>query len=134
MFGSLDISISALVAQRQRMETISANIANADAITDAKGNYNPFRRRIAVFAQGDPATGSDRGVHLQDIQLDQSPLRKVFDPSSRFADADGYVGMPNVDVVTEQINAMEAQRAYEANITMAETTKSMMSSVLRLMA
>ena len=74
MFGSLDISASALVAQRGRLNTISSNLANSNAIYDADGNYAPFRRRIAVFAPGDPASGSEQGVHLKEILLDQSPL------------------------------------------------------------
>lgn len=134
MFGALDITTSALVAQRRRADVISANAAGAFSLTDAQGNYNPYRRRIPVFATGDPATGSSQGVHLKEIRFDQSPLRKVYDPGSPFADERGYVGFPNVDLTTEQINAIEAERAYEANITMAEATKSMMSSAMRLLA
>lgn len=134
MFGSLDISTSALVAQRQRLEVISANIANANVTEDAQGNYKPYRARIPVFATGDPTTGGKMGVHMKDILISQSPLRKVYDPYSPHADAEGYVGMPNVDVTMEEINKIEASRAYEANITMAEATKSMFATALRLLA
>lgn len=116
------------------MEVIAANLANKDSIYDAKGNYSPFRRRVAVFAQGDPATGSDAGVHVQNILLDPSPLRKMYEPGHPNADAQGYVQYPNIDSSVEMINALEASRAYEANITAAEATKSMMQASLRLLA
>lgn len=134
MFGSLNISTSALVAQRTRMETIAANLANANAIYDADGNYAPYRRRVPVFEAGDPATGNDQGVHVREIMFDSAPFRKVLEPGHPHADEAGYVDYPNVNSVVERINALEASRAYEANITAAEATKSMMRTSLRLLA
>lgn len=134
MFGSLNTSTSALVAQRTRLETIAANMANANSIYDAQGNYEPYRRKIAVFAPGDPSTGSEQGVHVRDIMFDDAPLRKVYEPGHPEADEEGYVNYPNVDPTMEMINALEASRAYEANITAAEATKSMIRSSLRLLA
>lgn len=134
MFGALDISTSALVAQRIRLEVISANLANRDAIYDAQGNYNPYRRRIPIFAPGDPVSGRPEGVHVARIDIDRSEFRKVFDPGHPAADADGYVSYPNIDPAMEMVNALEAARAYEANITAAEATKAMIQSSLRLLA
>jgi len=134
MFGSLDISTSGLIAQRTRMEVIAANLANQNSIYDAKGNYSPYRRRVPVLAPGDPATGNQGGVHVQNILLDPSPLRQVYDPGHPNADSKGYVQYPNIDSSVEMINALEASRAYEANITAAEATKSMIQSSLRLLA
>ena len=133
MYGSLNISTSALIAQRTRMEVISANIANKDVILNADGEYEPFRRRVALLGPGDPTTGSDQGVHVSEVMLDQSPLIKRFEPNSPYADADGYVGYPNINPVIEQMNAMEAARSYEANISAVEATKSMMSAALRIL-
>lgn len=133
MFGMLDTSVSGLVAQRTRMEVISANIANQNSIVDADGNYAPFRRRFALFAAGDPAGGNGGGVHVESIELDQSEFKRKFEPDSPFADSDGYVNYPNIDPAMEMVNALEASRAYEANITTAEATKSMMQSSLRLL-
>ncbi len=133
MFGSLDVSTSGLVAQRTRLETIAANVANSNSIYDADGNYAPYRRRFAVFAPGDPSTGKAEGVHVSQIMLDDAPFRKVYDPGHPEADADGYVEFPNIDPTVELVNALEASRAYEANITTAEATKSMMQSSLRLL-
>jgi len=134
MFGSLDISTSALVAQRTRLEVISANLANAESVADADGNYAPFRRRIPMFAPGDPSTGRAEGVHVSKIALDDSPFRAKHEPGHRFADADGYVFYPNIDPAMEMVNALEASRAYEANITAAEATKTMLQASLRLLA
>ena len=134
MFGSLDISTSALVAQRTRMEVIAANMANRSSILDAKGNYNPYRRRIPVFAPGDPSSSNKLGVHVEKIMLDAAPFQKRWEPDSPYADADGNVNYPNIDPAMEMVNALEASRAYEANITAAEATKAMIRSSLRLLA
>jgi flagellar basal-body rod protein FlgC len=134
MFGSLDISTSGLIANRVRLEAISANIANATTILNDKGEYEPFRRRVATLSAGDPSRNSDLGVHVDAIELDDGPPRMKYEPGSPFANADGYVGYPNIDIVIEQMNAMEAQRSYEANITAAEATKSMISIALQLIA
>lgn len=143
MYGSLDISVSGLVAQRARMDVIASNLANQDSILDAKGEPNPYRRRIAVFMAGDPnASIRDRqnlGVHVSQIALDQGEFEKVLDTDSPYAkppghpDA-GYVYYPNVDPVTENISAVEAVRAYEANVAAAEATKTMIAQALRLVA
>ena len=134
MYGSLDISTSGLIAQRTRLNIVAANVANARAVLNAQNEYDPYRRRFAVFGSGDPAGGSALGVHVAEIRLDEGPLRPVLEPGSRFADEDGYVYYPNVDPVIEAMNAMEAARAYEANISAIEATKSMFSVALQIIA
>lgn len=134
MFGALDISTSAQVAQRTRIETISANLANSKSIYDAKGNYAPYRRRIPIFAPGDPARGNDKGVHVAQIVFDRTPFRKVHLPGHPNAGAEGMVEYPNIDPAMEMINALEASWAYEANITAAEATKNMTQTAMRLLA
>lgn len=144
MYGSLDISVSGMVAQRTRLEVIAANLANEGAIEDANGEANPYRRRIALFAaQGGGRDARPGGVKVSQIVEDQSPFRKVYDPSHPLAAkrtdperdmVQGYVNFPNVNPVIEQINSMEAARAYEANIAAAEATKSMLNEALRLLA
>ncbi len=133
MFGALDISTSGMLAQRVRLNVISGNLANQFSTMDAEGNAAPYRRRIPVFAPGDPAEGSDLGVHVREIMLDQSPFRQVFEPNHPAANAEGYVSYPNVNPMVEMINAIEASRAYEANITAAEASKSMVNQALRLL-
>ena len=134
MYGSLDVSTSALIAQRTRLNVATANIANSKAILNADGELDPYRRRFPIFATGDPTTGSPNGVHVAAIEIDQGPLRPKYEPGSPYANQDGYVLYPNVDPVIEQLNALEASRAYEANITAVEATKSMLSVALETLA
>ncbi|HVT89468.1 MAG TPA: flagellar basal body rod protein FlgC [Tepidisphaeraceae bacterium] len=134
MFDALDIPASALLAQRARMDTISANVANSNTLRGPDGEKSPYRRRFVVFAAGRADDASLPGVHLQSVEIDQSPLRQVYDPGHPDADKDGYVKYPNVDLAVEQVNMIEASRAYEANVTMMDTLKAMINSTLRLIA
>jgi flagellar basal-body rod protein FlgC len=139
MFGALDISTSGLVAQRTRLDTIANNIASADvtrAKTDASGRAVPYRRQVAMFAAATGASGRPAGVRVSEIVDDLSPFRKSEEPNPthRDAAADGYVYHPNVSMAVEQVNMLEATRAYEANITAIEATKAMLAATLRLLA
>jgi flagellar basal-body rod protein FlgC len=87
-----------------------------------------------VFAQGQADDPSAPGVHVQSIGIDQSPYIRRFEPGNPDADKDGYVAFPNIDLSIEYVNALEASRAYEANVTMMDTVKSMFNSSLRLLA
>jgi flagellar basal-body rod protein FlgC len=116
------------------MDTIAANVANIDVTRNDKGEKIPYRRRFVIFQPGQDGQPEKPGVHVKGIELDDSPFRKVFDPGHRDADADGYVQYPNVDLAIEQVNMLEASRAYEANITMMDTLKAMINSTLRLIA
>jgi flagellar basal-body rod protein FlgC len=134
MFDILDMGASGLTAQRIRMDTIAGNIANINTTHDAAGKADPYRRRFVVFAPGQEGDPSKPGVHVQNVGIDQGALTRKFEPGNPDADKDGYVLYPNVDLSIEFVNAMEASRAYEANVTMMETAKSMISSDLRLLA
>ncbi len=123
------------MANRIRLNVISANLANQDTILDAEGNYDPYRRRFAVLAAERPGIeGVASGVRVAAIEIDQGPLEPRWEPDSPFADSDGYVQYPNVNPVIEQMNAMEATRSYEANISAIEATKSMISVALQMLA
>jgi len=137
MLETLDISASGLQAQRVRMDTIAANIANLNTTRDADGRPNPYRRRFAVFASGLSARGADAakpGVHVGQIKQDMSPFQQRHQPGHPDADANGTVLYPNIDLSIEFVNALEASRAYEANVTTMEVTKNMMNATLRLLA
>lgn len=139
MYGVLDISTSGMIAQRERLTAISANIANRHSV-DADGT--PYRARRVYFAAGDPtaatAAGRRSGVHVAGIDEDPSAFNLRWDPGHPFAlrsgPQKGYVRESNVNPIVEQVNAMEASRAYEANIAAAEATKTMMAQALRLLA
>jgi flagellar basal-body rod protein FlgC len=143
MYGSLDISVSGMIAQRTRMDAISANLAGKDSYTiDEHGDPHPFRRRMVMLAPGDPAArsraGRELGVHVAEITESRSAPSFRWDPTHPYAyktgDKQGYVPISDIDPMYETINSMEATRAYEANIVAAEATKSMMAQALRLIA
>jgi flagellar basal-body rod protein FlgC len=134
MFDILDMGASGLTAQRIRMDTIAGNIANINTTRDASGKVAPYRRRFVVFAPGASNDSTEAGVHVQSIGTDQGPFMKRYEPGHPDADKDGYVSYPNIDLSIEMVNALEASRAYEANVTMMDTTKAMFNSSLRLLA
>jgi len=138
MYGSLDISTSGMVAERTRFASISANIANRNTLVDAQGRYNPYRRREVMFAPGDPNASSEEGralgVHVARVSINEGALTERHDPDHPFADDRGYIKVPDINPIVEQLNAMEAVRSYEANVQAAEATKTMLSQALRLLA
>ncbi|MCH4888715.1 flagellar basal body rod protein FlgC [Acidaminobacter sp. JC074] len=143
IFKSLNVSATGLTAERLRMDVISKNIANANTTRTLAGT--PYRRQMAVFkeqgpennfasilakAKGEKLIGN--GVEVSEIVEDQSDFKRVYNPGHPDADDEGYVLMPNVDVVTEMINMMSASRSYEANVTALNTSKSMAMKALEI--
>ncbi len=134
--SSLDISASALTAQRVRMNVISENIANADTTRTADGEA--YRRRVVAMGEK-PAAFSDAlksatggGVMVTGIVEDSSDFEYEYDPTHPDANADGYVAYPNVDETEEIIDMMAATRSYEANVTAINATKSMAVKALEI--
>lgn len=133
MFTSFDISTSALVANRTRLDAIAANIANADVPVDPKSGRPPFSELVVSFAQGDPSSGAGLGVHVASVEP-RNAFRMAYEPWSPLADGQGYVRYPNIDPVVQQANAMLATRSYDANVAAIEASKSMISSALSIIA
>lgn len=134
MFTALEIGATGLTAQRTRMNTIANNVLNIDTIENMRGENIPFRRRLVTFRPGTAEDPNKPGVHVAKIEEDKAPFRKVLEPGSKHADAEGYVLYPNVNLEAEFVNMLEATRAYEANVTMMETTKAMLNASIRLLA
>ncbi len=139
MYGAMEISTSALVAYRTRLNVISGNIAMKDSIRMENGQAVPYRRRVDLFAPNNPSGGKEGpGVHVAGIVEDPTPFGLRWDPAHVHAiktgEEKGYVRVSNVDYHTEMVNAMTAARAYEANVTVLEMAKSMASTALRLIA
>lgn len=139
MLRSFAISASGMTAERLRMDTIANNLANANSTRTADGG--PYRRQVPVFAAREssrvdarrrPAEFSGMGVRVIGISQDTQPARLVYDPQHPDADENGYVYMPNVDVVREMVDLISASRAYEANITSFNTAKSMAMRALEI--
>lgn len=137
MFRTLDISASGLLAQRTRIDVISGNIAQAQTTLNEDGKPEAFQRRIVALATQPLGTGrpsGGQGVQAQ-IEIDtQTPPRKVHNPGHPHADQDGYVNYPNINIITEFVNALEASRAYEANLSAMDVTKDMAQNTFRILA
>ncbi len=140
--NAMNISASGLTAQRARLDVIAENISNSNTTRTESGE--PYRRRMVVFeprnqggfqeifnktSKGEAAQG---GVIVSEIVEDESPLKSVYDPTHPDADENGYVMMPNVDVLKETIDSMEASRAYDANVTAFNAIKAMATKGLEV--
>jgi len=160
VFGGLDISSSGLGAQRRRMNAIAENLANAETTRTERGG--PYKRKIVQLkasgahlfaelmkrsaptlattqpghisgasAEWTGSTGSMAVVDATEVE-DAAPPRMVYDPGNPDADANGYVTMPNVNVVTEMVNMISASRAFEANVVAVNAAKNMAKDSLEI--
>lgn len=145
LFNALNISGSALTAQRLRMDVISSNVANAQttrAKINENGEYEAYRRKMVVvepsnknfksFLHKASNVSSGSGVKVSKILEDQTPFNLEYNPSHPDANEAGYLELPNVDPLKEMIDMMSATRSYEANVTTLNATKSMMMKALEI--
>lgn len=124
------VAASALKTQQARMRIVAENIANADS-TGLTPGADPYRRRIPVFETRN--IDGAMGVKLAQVRPDDSAFTLTYDPSHPAADANGYVKKPNVSTLIESMDMREAQRAYEANLNVIETARSMDQKILDLL-
>ena len=124
------IAVSALRAQQARMRIIAENLANANSTSKTAGG-DPYRRQAPVFQATKVAGGT--GVKMARAEPDRAPFNSTYDPGNPSADATGYVKTPNVDPLIEAMDMRDAQRAYEANLNVIETARSMDSRTLDLL-
>ncbi len=140
MLRAIDISTSGLVAQRQRMNTVAGNIANINTTKtsdDPTGAPTPFQRRIITFSTATSDTNREPGGVGVDyeVQIDTATAPRLKnEPGHPHADADGNVHYPNISLVTEFTNALEASRAYEANVAAIEMSKQLAELSLHIIA
>lgn len=141
-FKAMDISSSGLAAQRLRMNVLSANLANAQSTRGEPGG-GAYKRRDVVFSATPTGSafedflGGTQGTELRkvdvvDIHKDTKAPRRIFDPSHPDANADGFVEMPNIEVMTEMVNMITATRAFEANATTLNNAKDMAMKALEI--
>lgn len=130
LFNIFNVAGSAMSAQSQRLNVVSSNIANADSATSADGKT--YRAKQVVFAAVPTANAASAGVKVQQVVEDASPLKKVYDPKHPQADENGYVSMPNVNVVEEMVNLISASRSYQTNVETMNTAKNMLLKTLTL--
>lgn len=130
MFNVFTIAGSALTAQSQRLNAVASNLANADSATSSTGQ--PYRAKQVVFSATPLPSGGGASVRVTSVVEDPSPGRQVFDPKNPMADAQGYVMMPNVNVVDEMVNMISASRSYQTNVDMMNTAKSLLMKTLTI--
>lgn len=145
MFSAFNINASGMTAQRYRMDVISENVANANTTRTADGT--PYRRKVVAFEEKGGQTAfsrvlgeaayshgySGQGVKVSALYQDyETEMKKVYDPSHPDADEDGYVTYPNVNIMTEMTNMIDASRAYEANATAFNASKNIALKGLEL--
>jgi flagellar basal-body rod protein FlgC len=159
-FSGLNISANGLSAQRKKMNAIASNVANAETTRTEDGG--PYKRKIVLLhsqAQGTfskvlhgagSRLAATDGAHFSEAEndvtesgavaggvqttetIDSAPFRSVYDPSHPDADENGYVKMPNVNVVTEMVDMISASRSYEANVTAVNAAKTMAKDTLEI--
>jgi flagellar basal-body rod protein FlgC len=138
-FNNLRISASGLSAERLRMDTIASNMSNVS--TTRGKNGEPYKRKVALFRENlthelNKDTGKDEekllGVKAVGVVDDNSEFRRVYDPSHPDADKDGYVLMPNVNILNEMADMIASTRAYEANVDAMNSEKSMFMKALEI--
>lgn len=130
MMNVFEIAGSAMSAQSQRLNAVASNLANADSVTGTNGR--PYRAKQVIFSAVPVAGASANGVAVTGVIEDPAPGRMVYDPKHPLADAQGYITMPNVNVVEEMVNMIAASRAYQNNIEMLNTAKTLMLKTLTL--
>lgn len=139
VFNSMKINASGLTLERMKLDTISSNIANVNTTRTEEGG--PYLRKDVVFEEMveksyDRITGRSQrmsaGVKVTEIAEDPENLKMVFDPDHVDANAEGYVMMPNVNLLDEMVKLIEAQRSYEANATALKASKSMLNKAIEI--
>lgn len=142
MFNAYNISASGMTAQRFRSDIIAQNVANATTTRTEDGQ--PYRRKIVTFTEKNNTpfshvlarTAADltgAGVKVTTVKEDEeTDMMMSYDPAHPDADENGYVTYPNVNIVTEMTNMIDAQRSYEANVTALASTKSMIAKALTI--
>jgi flagellar basal-body rod protein FlgC len=136
---ALDISVSAIYANRTHMEVISSNLANINTTRTVQGG--PYRRKIPVFSEK-PLEFSEAlnaaesklsgGIEVSEIVDDPTPFQKVFNPGHPDADSQGFVSLPNVSMAKEMVDMVYVSKVYEANITAYNATKKMEQETLQI--
>lgn len=141
IFSAIDAAASGMTAERFRMDVISNNMANVNSTRTAEGG--PYRRQQVVYQPREDTAFANafekalnktagNGVKVVGVEKDMSPLKKVYEPNHPDADKEGYVNMPNVNIITEMVDMMMATRAYEANAAVVNAAKSMAAKALEI--
>ena len=133
MLKTMDLSTSGLMAQRIRMMAIASNLANITSTRNEDGELKPYEPRFTIFQTvNDMGPNGSAGVAVKEIVRDDIAPQRVYSPFHPDRDEDGYIHLPNINMMTEFTDAIESSRSYEANLGAMEITKSMLNQTLRI--
>jgi flagellar basal-body rod protein FlgC len=130
LFNIFNVAGSGMAAQAQRLNVVASNLANADSTTSANGQ--PYKAKQVVFSATPVGGGGAQGVKVTAVVEDNSPMKMIYDPKHPMANEQGYVSMPNVNVVDEMVNMISASRAYQNNVDVMNTSKTMLLKTLTI--
>jgi flagellar basal-body rod protein FlgC len=130
LFNIFNVAGSGMTAQSQRLNVVASNLANADSTTSADGQ--PYKAKQVVFSATPMGAGQVQGVKVSAVVEDNSPMKMVYDPKHPMANKEGYVAMPNVNVVDEMVNMISASRAYQNNVDVLNTSKTLLLKTLTI--
>jgi flagellar basal-body rod protein FlgC len=139
MFAALDVSTTALVAQRVRLDAISSNIANMSTTHNEAGEVQPYRPRFVILQSEETAeTEGLPGVKVASVEISDAEPQYKWQPGHPDAIKEGewagYVAFPNIDIASEMVDAIEASRAYEANVGVIGVTKNLAAESFKIVA
>lgn len=129
LFDIFSVAGSGMLAQSQRLNVVASNLANADSATSPDGQ--PYMAKQVIFSAAPMASGAV-GVKVRGVVNDTSPAKMVYEPKNPLANAQGYVAMPNVNVIEEMVNMISASRSYQNDVDMMNTAKSMLTKTLTM--
>lgn len=130
LFNVFNVAGSAMSAQAQRLNAVSSNLANADSVTSSNGQ--PYKAKQVVFSAVPMPGTASTGVKVSEVVEDAAPPKMIYEPQHPLADANGYVAMPNVNVVEEMVNMISASRSYQNNVETMNSAKAMLLKTLTL--
>ena len=130
LFTVFQVSSSAMTAQSMRLNAVASNLANADSVVAEDGQ--PYRAKQVVFAAKPMGGPESMGVQVTQVVESAAPLRLVFEPNNPAANAEGYVEMPNVNVVEEMVNMISASRSYQNNAEVMNTARTLLQRTLQI--
>ncbi|WP_431858500.1 flagellar basal body rod protein FlgC [Azospirillum sp.] len=132
LYKAMTVSAAGMKAQGTRLKVIAENLANANTTAETPGDM-PYRRKVVTFQNMlDRQSGVDT-VRVNKIDVDKSDFQRKYDPSHPSADSEGYVLMPNVNTLVEAMDMREAQRSYEANLSVIESSRQMLNRTVELL-
>ena len=132
LFRIFSIAGSGLAAQSQRLNTVASNLANADSAAGPDGKVYASRQVTFETVPVEGGESATQGVRVAKVFESNAPARRIFDPKHPMADKEGYVSLPNVNVVEEMVNMISASRSYQSNVEVMNTAKNLLSKVLTL--